>query len=39
MMGNRSDFLYAWFGILKLAAIEVPIHDAAAARASRTSST
>jgi len=29
MMGNRSDFLYAWFGILKLAAIEVPIHDAA----------
>ena len=29
MMGNRSEFLYAWFGILKLAAIEVPIHDAA----------
>src|ERR1700742_4554953 len=29
MLGNRSDFLYAWFGILKLAAIEVPIHDAA----------
>ena len=29
MMGNRSDFLYAWFGILKLGAIEVPIHDAA----------
>ena len=29
MMGNRSDFLYAWLGILKLAAIEVPIHDAA----------
>ena len=29
MMGNRSDFLYASFGILKLAAIEVPIHDAA----------
>jgi crotonobetaine/carnitine-CoA ligase len=29
MMGNRSEFLYAWFGILKLGAIEVPIHDAA----------
>jgi crotonobetaine/carnitine-CoA ligase len=29
MMTNRSEFLYAWFGILKLAAIEVPIHDAA----------
>ena len=29
MMSNRSEFLYAWFGILKLAAIEVPIHDAA----------
>jgi crotonobetaine/carnitine-CoA ligase len=29
MMANRSEFLYAWFGILKLAAIEVPIHDAA----------
>jgi carnitine-CoA ligase len=29
MMTNRSQFLYAWFGILKLAAIEVPIHDAA----------
>ena len=30
MMGNRSEFLYAWFGILKLAAvIEAPIHDAA----------
>src|SRR5215472_17015427 len=29
MMRNRSEFLYAWFGILKLGAIEVPIHDAA----------
>ncbi len=29
MMTNRSEFVYAWFGILKLAAIEVPIHDAA----------
>jgi crotonobetaine/carnitine-CoA ligase len=29
MMGNRSEFTYAWFGILKLGAIEVPIHDAA----------
>ena len=29
MMGNRSEFLYAWFGILKLGAIEVPIHNAA----------
>jgi carnitine-CoA ligase len=29
MMTNRSEFLYAWFGILKLGAIEVPIHDAA----------
>src|ERR1700751_4137435 len=29
MMGNRSEFLYAWFGILKLGGIEVPIHDAA----------
>src|ERR1700750_3042417 len=29
MMANRSEFLYAWFGILTLAAIEVPIHDAA----------
>jgi crotonobetaine/carnitine-CoA ligase len=29
MMGNRSEFLHAWFGILKLGAIEVPIHDAA----------
>src|ERR1700741_2321897 len=29
MMTNRSEFLYAWFGILTLAAIEVPIHDAA----------
>jgi carnitine-CoA ligase len=29
MMGNRSEFLYAWFGILKLGAVEVPIHDAA----------
>ncbi|MBV9607688.1 MAG: AMP-binding protein [Solirubrobacterales bacterium] len=29
MMGNRSEFLYAWFGILRLGAIEVPIHDAA----------
>ncbi|MBV9416747.1 MAG: AMP-binding protein, partial [Solirubrobacterales bacterium] len=29
MMGNRSEFLYAWFGILKLGAIAVPIHDAA----------
>ena len=39
MMGNRSEFLYAWFGILKLGAIEVPIHDAARGRASPTSST
>jgi crotonobetaine/carnitine-CoA ligase len=29
MVTNRSEFLYTWFGILKLAAIEVPIHDAA----------
>jgi crotonobetaine/carnitine-CoA ligase len=29
MMANRPEFLYAWFGILKLGAIEVPIHSAA----------
>jgi crotonobetaine/carnitine-CoA ligase len=29
MMANRPEFLYAWFGILKLGAIEVPIHNAA----------
>ena len=29
MMGTRPEFLYAWFGILGVGAIEVPIHDAA----------
>src|ERR1700751_1775821 len=29
MMGNRAEFVYAWFGILKLAAIGGPIPDAA----------
>src|SRR3954454_5125170 len=29
MMPPRSEFLYAWFGILGAGAIEVPIHDAA----------
>lgn len=29
MMSNRAEFLYAWFGIVKLGAIEVPVHSAA----------
>lgn len=29
MMANRLEFLYAWFGIGTLGAIEVPIHNAA----------
>jgi crotonobetaine/carnitine-CoA ligase len=29
MLPNRAEFLYAWFGILKLGGIEVPIHSAA----------
>jgi crotonobetaine/carnitine-CoA ligase len=29
MMPTRPEFLYAWFGILAVGAIEVPIHDAA----------
>jgi crotonobetaine/carnitine-CoA ligase len=29
MMPNRAEFLSVWFGILKLGAIEVPLHSAA----------
>jgi crotonobetaine/carnitine-CoA ligase len=29
MMPNRAEFLHVWFGILKLGAIEVPLHNAA----------
>jgi crotonobetaine/carnitine-CoA ligase len=29
MMSNRLEFLYAWFGIATLGAIEVPVHNAA----------
>lgn len=29
MMANRLEFLYAWFAVNKLGAIEVPIHNAA----------
>ena len=29
MMPNRAEFLYVWFGIVKLGAIEVPLHSAA----------
>lgn len=29
MMSTRAEFLYAWFGILGIGAIEVPIHEAA----------
>lgn len=29
MMANRAEFLYAWFGVAKVGAVEVPIHSAA----------
>src|ERR1700722_11647337 len=29
MMSTRAEFLFAWFGILGVGAIEIPIHDAA----------
>ena len=29
MMSTRAEFLFAWFGILGVGAIEVPIHDLA----------
>ena len=29
MMPNQAEFLHVWFGILKLGAIEVPLHNAA----------